>query len=364
MKLLLLAIFALSIFAVNEAFAEPNEYRPVIQSLIANSDGTHTLTWSAPTTDEFSVNYYDVRYAYEFAPSWVEAIATTETFYIISNLDTTEKYQFVIYARTTIGTASSPAYYTIPAEPTPEPITTPTIETKKKNKHSDSNDQPPWLGIDKDGKPRVKHGVIINGSPIDAANFHTTTIIPDTTLGKLNHIILTYFDVKGPSNIKLFQLCSVDEIGTPLGNSQWCIEVNINDFRNNVTNPTIQKINVIDIDNVITFELAEVFLRECLDTSLTQACLTTHISYSYNEIPESFVLASSAINYQQATWNNYFNDGLGVIDPNPEPKVIIIPYEPECKDLPLDEIMVPTRNNCNFKDLKLFEAARALESLN
>jgi len=248
------------------------------------------------------------------------------------------------------------------AEPTAQPTTQ--LEVMKKKKHSSTNDQPPWLGIDKDGKVKVDAGVIINGSPIDAANFHTTTIIPNTTLGALNHIQLTYHDVKGPSNIKLTQLCSVDEIGTPLGAAQWCIEVYINYFGNDITNPTIQEIKVIDLDNNITFDTAALELRECTANSSAKACLTTHITYSYNTVPNSPVLASSAVNYQQATWHNYFNDGLNVIDPNPTAPVVVTPYKYECKDPALDTINVPTRMNCNFKDLIASEAQRALESLN
>lgn len=372
MKLILLAIFALSIFVVNEAFAEPIDDLPIIDSLIANSDGTHTLTWSAPTSDDYDIIDYDIRYAESFRYFWLENLSTDKTTVTISNLDTTKKYQFVVYAWTEHYSFASPFFYVIPAEPpvptvdpvptvtpTPEPITL--TETKKKNKGSDSNDQPPWLGIDKDGKVRVESGVIINNTPIDAANFHTTAIIPDTKLGKVNYITLTYWDVKGPTNIKLVHLCSLKEIGTPLGESQWCIEVNIDNFKDDVTNPKIGKIVKVDKDNVIELVNVSLFLTKCMGASnADNDCLQTSFAYKYNKVPDSPVLASSAINYQNQTWNNYFNDGLTVIDPSPEPEIVITPYEYTCDD-PVQKVM--TRNHCDFADLIVSEANRALELL-
>lgn len=368
MNLIPLAIFALSIFAVNEAFAEPIENLPIIDSLIANSDGTHTLTWSAPTSDDYDIIDYDIRYAESFRYFWLENLSTDKTTIVISNLDTTKKYQFVVYAWTENYSFASPFFYVIPAEPPvptvdPVPTVTPTIKpitqpvTQSKGNGGCSDCTPPTPGVDSTGKRFVTGGIEINGHAEDAGYFHTYYPMQFTNIGEINNIELTFYENSGIQNIKLVQLgIGVKEIGTSINDSQARIEVWMDDFAGDIENPLIKEVRIIDKDGIIGNESGKVSLVECGDST----CLKVSFSYTYDKIPESWILQGNAIDYNRNTFNNYFNDGLTVIDPTPEPEIVITPYEYTCND-PVQKVM--TRYHCTFGDLKTFEANRALESL-
>lgn len=230
---------------------------------------------------------------------------------------------------------------------------TPTVEepTKSKNKGSSCSDcQPPWNGVDNNGVQRVSNGITINSESFDAGYYHKNQPMQFTTINLFNYITIDHWENQGPSNIKLVQLGSVKEIDSPIGESEWLIEVYLNNFKNDIENPTIHHINVIDPKNILDNVTAKVSLKKCLQDNPieSQSCLSTQFIYSFNDVPDTKVLVNSAIDYNDNTFNNYFNDGITVIDPNPEIAEITPPYKYQCKDKPLAEEMVPTRNNCNW----------------
>lgn len=266
------------------------------------------------------------------------------------------------YKQTKTGIKANNCFTPLPFTQTPPPdVTTTTTESKP---NGSPRIEPSWIGYDWDGLQRVTDGITINEFTMDASNFHSDVPMQHTEVGKQNTIGLNYWDNRGPSNIKTVQLGSVDKIGTPLGEAQWLIEVHLNNFKNDITNPTIEKIIVHDKDNIIDgFATAQVSLVECIqeDTTINQECLRTEITYTYAKVPDSTVLITNSINHKLATWNNYFNDGLLVTDPNYIEPESITPYKYECKDKSLSEIMVPTRNNCNWSDYKNTEIQRIIE---
>lgn len=279
-----------------------------------------------------------------------------------------------------------------PAPPTPViiPIITPTIEPtpepetpKKRSSNGGCSDcTPPTLGLNSKGSLLVKDGIKINGHSEDGGYYHTNYPMQYTTLDKANIISLKYYENSGPQNIKVVQLgIGVKEIGTSINNSQAIIEVWLDDFAGDIDNPLIKEIKVIDPDNIISNTFASVSLDACDNSNgnnlklsdsfenkqefyenlVNSTCLITNFSYSYDKIPDSWVLSSNAIDYNRNTFNNYFNDGLMVIDESPIASAFSPePTEPECND-PIQKVM--TRNHCTFNDLKLSEANRALQSL-
>jgi len=88
-------------------------------------------------------------------------------------------------------------------------------------------------------------------------------------------------------------------------------------------------------------------------------CLSVSFSYSYDKVPNSWVLSSNAIDNHHNTINNYFNDGLTVIDPNPIQKIVEEKYQYECKDRTQN---VMSRNNCTFGLIVDHEKQRASET--
>jgi len=249
-----------------------------------------------------------------------------------------------------------------------------------------SNCTPPTLGLDNNGKLLVKDGITINGYSEDGGYYHTKYPMQYTNLGELNNINLKYFDDMGVNNITIVQLgIGVKEIGSPVSTSQALIEVHMNNFSNDIDNPTIKEILIIDDYEIISNESATVQLSTCSESYSTDTtnvklsdsfddkfefyknliddtCLSVNFTYSYDKIPDSWILLSNAIDYKRNTFNNYFNDGLTVIDTNP---VIVIEedttYKYECKDTTQNVI---TRNNCNFKLIKQYEAQKSINVMN
>lgn len=238
-----------------------------------------------------------------------------------------------------------------------------TIDDKNKKKGGSCSGDctPPTLNYNGQGDQFVTNGITINNFSTDADYFHTE-LKQNTTLGFVNNITLKYYENGGPSNIELIQIGFVKEIGTPLSKSEALIEVWMDYFANDIENPKIKKIVIIDPKNIIDIQSITQSLQDCNDMDDIEdlKCLSTSFQYRYKKVPESFVIVAEAFDYNKNTQRNYFNDGLIVIDPNPTEPLIVEKYEYECLDKPQKVI---TRNHCLFGEMKEYEAQRALESL-
>lgn len=222
----------------------------------------------------------------------------------------------------------------------------------------DCNDcTPPTLGYDGTGVKRVDNGVCINNSCMDGGYFHTKYTIQSTLLYFPNTISTTYYENQGSHNIKLVQLgIGVKEIGSPISQSQALIEVWLNRFSNDIDNPTIKEIILIDPDGIIAHHDATVQLVPCMDDA-SVSCLKIDFKYSYSLVPNSPILMSNAIDFSRNVINNYFNDGLDVVRYTSE----IVPEEIKervCDD-PIKSVI--TRNNCHFELLINYEIEKAMK---
>jgi len=247
------------------------------------------------------------------------------------------------------------------------------------------------LGLDSKGSLLVKDGITINGHSEDGGYFHTAYPMQYTNLQQPNNISLKYYENSGAQNISIVQLgLGVKEVGAPISESQALIEVHMDYFSGDIDNPIIKEIIVIDPDEMLHDDVsASVRLSTCsesYDTDtvnlklsdsfdsmyndkeefyrnlINNTCLSVDFNYSYGLVPNSPILSSNAIDYHKNTINNYFNDGLTVIDPN---YTIIeeedTTYEYRCKDK-IQNVM--TRSNCLFELIKQSEIHRAIKVLN
>ena len=226
---------------------------------------------------------------------------------------------------------------------------------------------PPTLGYNNAGVKKVDNGVCINDSCMDGGYFHTEYPMQNTTINYPNIISTTYYENGSPSNVHLVQLgIGVKEIGSAINDSQVLIEVYIDYFANDMENPTIQEINVIDPDGIINNATATVHLVPCMIHS-DATCLKTDFKYSYAKVPTSAVLVSNAIDYDNNTVNNYFNDGLRVADNSIVDTIDIIdstiPSYPKCTTT---STQADRNNQCHFQLLlnhEINKAQKYLDSL-
>jgi len=186
-------------------------------------------------------------------------------------------------------------------------------ELEKPNGGGCSDCTPPTLGIDSKGKNQVNNGVCKNDTCRDAGYFYTDFPSQRTLIYFPNTVSLTYYEDGGPSNIKLVQYAiGCPEIGSPISECQVIVEVHLNHFKNDIDNPSIKEIKLIDPDGIISAAKAQVELVQCMDESGSPLCLKTVIKHSYAKAPFSTISASSAIDIPKNTFNNYF-EGIDVI---------------------------------------------------
>jgi len=320
-----------------------------------SDDGKVHLSWVAPLDEGSSaiINYF-ITYKLSIDTDW-DYIETRDSIleYTITGLTNGLSYDFQVTAANAqlFGTPSS-IVTAIPSE-TPD-------ESKKKSNGGCSDCIYPTIGFDTKGTLLVTDGICINNSCMDAGAYHTEYPMVNTTIYSPNTISVKYYENGSPSNIKLIQLgIGVNEVGLPLSESQALIEVHLNYFKNDMYNPTIKEIILIDPDEIIHMYDADVFLVSCMDDSNYSDCLQTDFSYSYSKAPTSPILVSNAVDYNKNTRNFYFNDGLNVSSPP-----IIIPPKIEKEPRECKISSVPNRNNpCQFLPMIEYEQYRAQQLL-
>ena len=171
---------------------------------------------------------------------------------------------------------------------------------------------PPTLGYDSKGEKRVDNGICIKDTCVDAGYFKTDFPTQRTLIYFPTTVSLIYYENGGPSNIKLVQLgIGCPEIGSPISECQVIIEVYLNHFKNDIYNPSIKEIKLIDPEGIMNAANAQVELVQCMEYDFS-VCLKTNFQLSYAEAPISTILVSSAIDYPKNTINNYF-DGFDVL---------------------------------------------------
>ncbi len=185
------------------------------------------------------------------------------------------------------------------------------IEEEKRNGGC-SDCTPPTLGYDSKGEKRVDNGICIKETCVDAGYFQTDFQSQITLIYFPNTVSLIYYENQGPSNIDLVQLgIGCPEIGSPISECDAITEVYLNHFKNDIYNPSIKEIKVIDREGILSAAKAHVELVQCMEDAPT-TCLKTVIKYSYAKAPSSVVLVSNAVDYSKNTINNYF-DGFDVV---------------------------------------------------
>ena len=129
----------------------------------------------------------------------------------------------------------------------------------------------------------------------------------------------------------------------------------MNDFKNDIYNPSIMKVELIDPDGIISGYNVNIELVPCLDGEVTP-CLNTDFNFSYAKATVSDILMANAIDYSKNVFNNYINDGIKVFSYTPIPEET----EPEPKECII--YTVPDRKHpCQFLPLVEYEQQRALK---
>lgn len=276
-------------------------------------------------------------------------------------------------------------------------------DNKKKN-GACADCTPPTLGLTVDFKRVVDNGFSYNYNPVDVQKWYTPFPLINATVGKLNTVDILVYENNGIHNMRMVQFgLGATHLGQPLHDLEVLIEVPL---ISNGSDDFIEtgEINIRDPDNLIYNDsvMAHANVTECIDDIIIEECVRIRIHYSYRENTINSMMVVSASDKPRNSQLFYFNHGVQVLgDSVNEPPTYILhnkqtnqqtenltltltrtdkinhiwedenkieylkisedrfdritPAAPwECNDPSLDEVNVPTRNNCNFRALVSF----------
>jgi len=273
--------------------------------------------------------------------------------------------------------------------------------TKKSGKGGCADCVAPTLGLDTNYKRIVDNGFSYNANTVQVDKWYTPFPLINATVGETNTVEIIIYENNGARNIKLAQFgLGGEEIGQPLTTFEVLIEVPI--FNNRTSgNIETDEITINDKDNLIENNSvnATSHLVKCAVDSSSLSCLKVILEYSYREPTINHIMVVNVRDTPRNSQNFYFNEGIQVVGESlNEPPTYelynkktnqkidnlwltltrtdkvnhiwidefgieykqiskdrfdrITPHEKyQCKDKPLNEINVPTRNNCNFRAL-------------
>jgi len=252
---------------------------------------------------------------------------------------------------------------------------------------------PPTLGINKRGINMVENGFSFNGHTVNVDHYHTDFPLTPTLVGFPNTVEMKIYENGGLSKINRVQFgLGVKETGDPLSTSEVIILINLH-----YNGTSLESIGYEGNTKLLVLNKTNVDLSivKCKADSFAE-CLLVSLTYTYREGPRYPMLVVSTMDDSRNSWNFYINDGVKVIgsmNPRATTEIFvknvkqdpgeyltltqidklndiwqdindikyqhtngafdrITPYKPwTCNDLPLDQINVPTRQNCNFRAL-------------
>jgi len=266
---------------------------------------------------------------------------------------------------------------------------------------------PPTLGLDSNFMRIVDYGFSYNGNSVQVDKWHTPFPLITAYVNQTNTVEVIVYENGGVYNMALVQFgLGATEIGESLNDLEVLIEVWLDPFGNNgdpdaIGDIAIEKIIIKDRNNLIetftVFAVADIV--KCMADSYDEKCLKVTLQYSYREATINNIMVVNVSDKPRNSQNFFFNDGVQVVGESlNEPPTYTLhnkklkqqtenlyltltrtdkvnhiwtdesgveylqvssdrfdrltPHTPiECTDLPLDEVNVPTRQNCNFREL-------------
>jgi len=282
-----------------------------------------------------------------------------------------------------------------------EPISASIPEsTSKSNNGGCADCTAPTLGLNENYKRIVDNGFSYNNNTIQVDKWHTPFPLINATVGETNTVEIIIYENNGIRNLKLVQFgLGGGWIGQPLSTFEVLIEVPLI-VSSSTNNIGIDKLTIHDKDNLIENSSvnATAHHTQCVDNG-SSSCAKVIIQYSYREETFNHIMVVNVQDKPGNSQNFFFNEGVQVLgDSLNEPPTyklfnkktqqqtenihltltrtdkinhiwtdefgieykkisenwfdIITPREPyKCTDTPLDNINVPTRSNCHFRDL-------------
>ncbi len=274
-------------------------------------------------------------------------------------------------------------------------------QTKKKGNGGCADCTPPTLGLDKTYKRVVDDGFSYNGNMVQVEKWYTDFPLINATVGIPNLVEIKVYENTGINNMKWVQFClGAEERGQPLNSCEVLIEVHLS-TNGTTTDIAVKEIVINDKDNLIDNDTVAAisYVVPCMENSTLSNCVKVDLDYTYREETLNHMLIVNVVDKTRNSQNFHFNEGVNVLGKSINEPLTITLFEKhasqqkdnlwitytrtdkitdtwtdqngieyhrindatfdritpvdsyECKDPPLDEINVPTRNNCNFRAL-------------
>ena len=282
-----------------------------------------------------------------------------------------------------------------------EVLPEPTPQNKKKTGGGCNDCEAPTLGLNKDFKRVVDNGFTLNGQTVQVDKWYSDFPAINSTVGITNNLEAKFKENLGINNMKWIQVClGAADKGISLAECEALIEIHL-ETNGSIDYLDIEKIVIQDKENLIDNETltAQVSMTNCLESDTIQQCGKLDLDFEFREAPINQMIIIQVADKNLYTQNLHFNHGVNVLGESVNEAPTITKFKktssqdnddnwttytrtdkindiwtdqngieynkindndfdritsyPEwkCNDKPLDEINVPTRQNCHFREL-------------
>ena len=268
---------------------------------------------------------------------------------------------------------------------------------------------PPTMGLDKNGKRVVDYGFSFNGNSVQVEKGHTPYPLINATVGETNLLETKFYENFGVNNMLWVQTCfGATETYQSLNDCEALVEVHL-DTDGTTDYLGVKEIKIIDDDNLIDNESvnATSYVTQCRVNN-DSLCGKVDLSFEFREAPINHMVITQSADKSGNAQQFSFNEGINVngksvnepptiikfgkqssqnnenswvtytrtdkvndiwfdqneieyhrINDNRLERITPIPSH-QCTDIPLSEMMVPVRTNCNYPEYVEQQAKKAL----
>jgi len=215
----------------------------------------------------------------------------------------------------------------------------------------------PTLGVNSVGSRLVDNGFSYNGKAVDVESFYTSYPLVTAFINRDNTATFKIYEDQGPQNIRHVALAFGLGNGQMFTNSKAVIEWDRSwDGKETVTE--------IDPENALKDVSVETSTGPCRSDSIFSECLIVTMHHSFSKALDFNIISTNVWDSNRNSWQNYYNHGVEVEDPDAYPYVKTS-YE---KPIMVEPLCIgedaTNRITCAFEKVKDWSTQNAEDTLN
>ncbi len=213
------------------------------------------------------------------------------------------------------------------------------------------------LGVNSAGNRLVDNGFSYNGKAVDVESFYTSYPLVTGQINRDNTATFKIYEDQGPQNIRHIALAFGLGNGQVFSNSKAVIEWD-RSWDGKVT------VTEIDPENALKDISVETSTGPCRSDSIFSECLIVTMHHSFSKALDFNMISTNVWDSKRNSWQNYYNHGIQVEDPDAYPYVKTS-YE---KPIMVEPLCIGEdathRDTCAFEKVKDWSTQNAEDTLN